>query len=746
MSTHFLMFGVVGMILSCSGALRAQTASSPSEGLCAVPGTSAGVMQICWWGKAGRSYFLQTNPTLHPLTWSYADVVETGANSVLSYSLVQSTAQRMFVRLVYTDSPNGGNAALADFDGDGLTNAQEVAALGPHSDPFVADSDWDGYSDSVEALVGTGANNQQSSPNTNPPSGPLNPDPGYRYGLRLDYANKYMSATYSGSIPSSGTASHSTQVSAHHASNPIQWIQPSATVTTGNTTSDLISLYEGAGFLSPAYRLFNGYSGFWMDCNWSFTDNTQLVGGNRSISSETNRNMIEVTVNASPGAPGWARRSLVLLLYESGWTTNFITKAGRIMVTPHNLLVDNTIKDHAKAGSGPGRVVISPKLEAAGNDDDPSSNRINWFQDLHGYVFDLDIEPDANMAGVIGDLVPSIKPDSLVRHFVTPKKSAELPQDHVELKAGGVSAANFTTFFEWDGDGQQGSASNQYKVSRAETGSGPKKVKIKSKQTGDVVAEMHVWVVWCSFGTPIERPLQKWAANIVSMDGTSGPGFAIRGGYDFRCDIIPQGVVSMTELDRPDLSGPPEYSGARISPPGKGSIHFASGGDLDNGVGAKWDMTRIVRCHVLNPNLVPKAMLLNSSGVMFQLQPIADDFPAQYPALSTVIGNDDADVSDESNVPYSSYQPATDFDPPSHNEGELSSTDYPTIGLRNAGGSNGNTFEVRFHFNEFVRMLIGQKWYVCSAYKEWKLHASFVRVNGAWGDGQSALELNNAGF
>jgi hypothetical protein len=135
-----------------SGSLMAQTAGSPGEGLCAVPSTTAGVTQICWWGKTGRSYFLQTNPTLNPSTWAYAPVVEAGNGALLSWSL-QSTAERMFVRLVYTDVALTGSATSADFDGDGLPNDLEVSE-GFGTDPFDADSDGDGFNDGDEYANG----------------------------------------------------------------------------------------------------------------------------------------------------------------------------------------------------------------------------------------------------------------------------------------------------------------------------------------------------------------------------------------------------------------------------------------------------------------------------------------------------------------------------------------------------------------------------------------------------------------
>lgn len=731
MSARLFMLAMAWGLAASTGMLLAQNANSPGEGLCAVPGSTPGVMQICWWGKTGRTYFLQTNPTLSPLTWSYADMVEMGGSAVLSYSLVQSPSERIFVRLVYTDQPNGGNAAAADFDGDGLTNAEEVAAGGPHSDPFVRDTDWDGYSDADETLAGSGANNQQSNPNTTTPSGDLNPDAGYRYGLRLDYAQKYMTADYSGSLPETGTASHSTYVSAHHSGNPIQWIQAAETFTTGDKTSDLVSQYLNADFLAPSYRLFNGSGGFWMDCNWNFSDYTHPTTHNRSIHSETNRTMMEVTVAASPGAPGWARRSIVMLFYKNGWTANYITKAGRIMVSPQNLKVEESVADHVKTGAAAGRIVISPKIESSAEDDDPSSDGIHWFQDLHAYLFDLDIEPDENMAGVIGDVVPSKKPDSFVRHFVTPKLTTEIPATHVELKAGGVSAADFTTFFEWEGDGEQGSASNKYKVSRAETGEGPKKVKIKNKQTGATVAEMHVWVVWC------ENTLaENLGYNAAYTDGTYYYPKLAKVRFEF--EVFPKNLITGyndNSIEVPDLGGPNDTTPQGI---------ISNGVNFGGGVIYKWDVSRRFGIQHNNPGETPsivKADLRAPPG------PAGDGLAGANLAANTAtilslpaegMSNDDQNEESQANNPYSDAESGFQIPDPTQQNvrvtvkpaiGKLGSCDVPKMpAIRLQAGAEGEEVGWTASFQEFVRLEINRKWYRVSAYKNWTYQSLFKKV------------------
>ena len=137
------------MMLVMMSAAFGQTADDLGEGLRAELTATPGTTAIKWWGKSGRTYFLQTNATLNPGTWAYAPLVESGAAAVLSWNL-QTGAPRMFVRLVYTDQAYTGSASLADFDGDGLTNAQEVAASGPRSNLLNIDTDGDGFSDGVE--------------------------------------------------------------------------------------------------------------------------------------------------------------------------------------------------------------------------------------------------------------------------------------------------------------------------------------------------------------------------------------------------------------------------------------------------------------------------------------------------------------------------------------------------------------------------------------------------------------------
>ena len=723
---------MLAVVLITGGAFG-QSASDLGEGLRAELTSTAGVTAIKWWGKAGRTYFVQSSATLLPDSWQYMPVVDSGAEAISSWNL-QTSAERMFVRLVYTDQLYSGSASLADFDGDGLTNAQEVAANGPHSDPFVADSDWDGYSDADEALAGTGANNQQSTPNTTTATGPLNPDGRYRHGIRLDYAQKYMSASYSGYIPQMGTATHATDVYAFHSASTIQWIQPFETQTTGDTTTDLVNQYEGAGFIAHSLHLFNGYGGAWLDSNWFFSENTDSNNQNRSTQSHMNRGAMEVSAISSPGGPGWARRSMVVLLYESGVLPAFITRAGRVMISPQNLKIDPAIKDHVKPGSSKGHVVVSPRLKSTAPDEDSSPERVSWYQDLHAAVFDLDIEPDAGMAGVIGDCVPSKKPDSFVRHFVTPKLTTEIPATHVELKAGGVSAADFTTFFRWEGDGELGSASNKYKVSRSETGEGPKKVKVINKQTGATVAEMHVWVVWCDPPT-VTTSTGAFGYWDVPGLGTIGRRWFCPTFWEFKYAIKPKAICDQATQERPDLSGT-----NRKDPPGAGTPYVVRANLFGDSATRKWDVSRQMKITVRNPSLIEQSVLRGAAnGTLFDRQSIALDvipFPTD-----PVEGNDDPPSNDEDADP-ENERTGNNLD---HKVGELSSKDAPSFPVGDHWGPTGTSFDLEANFREFCRLEItdgarstGTFWFRISAYTTWHHYLEAIKSGTTWEDTYSS--------
>lgn len=67
----------------------------------------------------------------------------------------------------------------------------------------------------------------------------------------------------------------------------------------------------------------------------------------------------------------------------------------------------------------------------------------------------IGIVPDFGMVGSLGDQIPSKNPGSTQKHFVTPKRTSELPQEYVVLRAFGVTREQMTPGpnqeYFWDG-------------------------------------------------------------------------------------------------------------------------------------------------------------------------------------------------------------------------------------------------------------------------------------------------------
>jgi hypothetical protein len=356
----------------------------------------------------------------------------------------------------------------------------------------------------------------------------------------------------------------------------------------------------------------------------------------------------------------------------------------------------------------------------------------------------LDVLPDPNMAGVVGDVVKSSVVGSGVKHFVSPKKTADLSQDYVVLKVTGVTADQITPghsdqIFEWSG-GEEMVPSEPLKRRVKRDTAEKYEVQIRLKKDQTIVQHMNVWVVW-SIGEAVgNHPVSSSTAQIQTGDGTIGAGLKISGGYDFKFLIQPQRIF--TETERPNLSGPNSHNGIAVDPPGSGQLHVVFNVDLKGGVDKKWDVSRRFRAKVFNPYLYTKSSLDKISGTFWDSQPVAEDLPASYPA-DIRIGNDDSNsLDDEENNPYVSFV----FPKFSHVVGEITSSDQPTSLMRNSTGADGDTYEERLHFGEFTRLLIGGKWYITSDMFDWRAHMKFRRSSGLWVDDGSAISTDNLGF
>lgn len=136
-------------------------------------GTS-GAMNLSWMGKTGRTYFMQTSQTLMGDSWGYLPIIEIGTGARIQWGFVVEEPS-LFIRLQHTDQTFTGAVGDADFDGDGLSNIQEM--LYTLTNPLVrdtdgdglddgrgsADSDQDGISDALEITHGTNPLDANSS-------------------------------------------------------------------------------------------------------------------------------------------------------------------------------------------------------------------------------------------------------------------------------------------------------------------------------------------------------------------------------------------------------------------------------------------------------------------------------------------------------------------------------------------------------------------------------------------------------
>lgn len=368
--------------------------------------------------------------------------------------------------------------------------------------------------------------------------------------------------------------------------------------------------------------------------------------------------------------------------------------------------------------------------------------------DYHGaeakaLLLPVKIVPDAGQRGKTGDQVPSNRAVAGQKYYVSPKKSEEIPDDFVVLKAEGVEQELFDNLMDWvcipDANGSK-VADNSMKFHVKRNATAKTTVKIVDKIKGTEVDRMNVWVVWSEGVKVKEHPIATIKGQVQTGDGTVGPGMRIDGGYNFKFMIQP--LTIFTESDHPELSGANTYNGNFIDPPGSGTLHCVSNSDIKGGADKKWDVSRRVKIKIINPQLYPVTKLSKIAGNLLDNQPLAEDIPVLYPSDITIGNDDTSSLDDEDNNPYEKCELPNAI----HEVGEIASTDRPSALMRNSTGIDGDKFEDRYHFGEFTRLLVGDKWYVTSEMFDWRMHVKFIRITGAWEDDGSFIATDNTGF
>jgi hypothetical protein len=338
----------------------------------------------------------------------------------------------------------------------------------------------------------------------------------------------------------------------------------------------------------------------------------------------------------------------------------------------------------------------------------------NGKNELH--LLPIDIEPDANMAGVVGDVVKSAKAGSTVEHFVTPKKDDELTQEHVVLKAVGVSAEQITPgnsnqIVEWEGGEEVPGEPLKRRVKR--DAHGLTEVKIKAKQGGAVASQMDVWVVWVEI-KPKDKPnAPTWWQSVDTMpDGTQLLAPVAFAAWKFEGIVHPASMVSnAANAEIPDLKGAP-----KTDTPEVGKQHTFDGSTFIRPEN-KWDMSRQIRVKVRAPN-IGSGEFDSTWPNLFSGLPSASIMKESYPT-NTLYGNDD-----------SGGQP-NEYTNPYNNSGKLGDYDRPLIhGPNHDRPATGSTYEMRWQFREFSRLEINGKWYRVSDWFLWRLHMKATKKPG----------------
>ncbi len=344
-------------------------------------------------------------------------------------------------------------------------------------------------------------------------------------------------------------------------------------------------------------------------------------------------------------------------------------------------------------------------------------------------IKDIDIVPADGVARVVGDVIPTAKANSLIRHFVTPKESDDIPDDYVELQASGTDAATFDSKYEWEG-GVAGSAANKRKVKRDTTGK--TEVKLK-KKAGAVLVQMNVWVVWATMSADIAGVSRITEGQLGKQSARLGNNQFIAGAaIEWTATIQPQSVI--TDEDIPDLE-----TQIRKRPPGKNKgVPYLGNEDATDSEFAGWDVTRRIHLRAFKGPNLEQIGADDPDDSTHYLAP--QDFPSD-----PVEGNDDPNVETEDDNPYDDSEPGKaagtlmSFDLPSATYSDNQRAPFGPAGT----GFDGDRLKVELTFQEFVRVQIGQKWYRCSGYMPWRHHYKLSRVSGKWTLEEEIFDLNN---
>jgi len=304
----------------------------------------------------------------------------------------------------------------------------------------------------------------------------------------------------------------------------------------------------------------------------------------------------------------------------------------------------------------------------------------------------VSIEPsDPGQTGINGSLINGVAGALHLKHYVSPKQ-----QDaYIVLRAKiEPPDTRFPDALEWCDDAVHGDIPDTAKVSRSQPVRLSACIEIRedasSSGTVIIAAELPVWIVWANFDVLSLYPITVQ----IGYKSTNGKNLAVatQMKIKMRCLVQISPINIITSSDIPDLSG--TYS--VITPGGKAEY--------------KWDTSRQIAKRVYQP----------SPPIQFY-PPIMDtDFPND-----PLNGNDDLFLSSitgyyEENNPYNDYPQI----------GTLQDVDSIEIMVPALRGSDiGSEFEHKIWFKEFVRLQIGDNWYLISEHKPYRIDFKLIKID-----------------
>lgn len=353
----------------------------------------------------------------------------------------------------------------------------------------------------------------------------------------------------------------------------------------------------------------------------------------------------------------------------------------------------------------------------------------------------IQLEPDDDMAGVVGDTVPSIKGENGEKHFVSPKKSTDIPGDYVILKATGVSEETFTNNYEW-GEGGEAVPDKPLKRRVKRDSTGKTEVTIKEKEGDQVVRKMNVWIVWATYG---DAEAGRHHDAVVMYKGIDSYLQPATDPIRMKAHIEPVSIFDQTK-DIPKLDGPRTQdvpaSDCKARWKDKNGQDFAN-----NGAPNRWDISQSIKRVYLNP--APTTMN-RSDYYGSEIEEMYLD-KAAFPA-ENVIANDFLEnlVEGTDDYSYTDHPRSQVNDPYTNGPGDVVFTDAPSAPWVILGsGQLDETVNVQKSFRNFVRLQIGdsniegyKNWYIISDFYLWSYDVRFKKAGENMEDDGSSVTID----